>query len=249
MKNERRQQWDVKEFAKTQAPSIVRSNIQMNQDVSRVRVLDMPIYMPDQGYMPARITEPFDWIIMAAMENELKYGNPSSRDMYVYITIDQKRVKAGTTGRRAGAHSDGYVETDNEQVDIIAENADIIAKQAGPITHTYVWYDCLPTEFFKVPFPLGDRSDKGSLRTFDDIADSCSSDQIVTYPEQSLLFLTPYVVHRCAVADKTCYRTFVKISVSDKLFRRKGNTHNPLFDYAWDMSKRSPHKRNTPWVI
>ena len=243
-----RQLWDVSEFAKVQIPVRIEHDLHLSGNPEGVRVLDMPIHIPREGFaIPDEISS-FMPIINSVIEHERGY-HPLLDSMYMYITVDQKVVLRGRTGRRAGAHSDGYVETSDRQVDIVTENAHLVAKETGPITHTYIWYDCLPTEFFRAKFPLMDPSDRGSLKTFDEIADFCTPDMVVTYPCRDLLFLTPYVVHRCAVADKNYYRTFVKISVSDRRFTRRGNTENPIFDYDWVMSKRSPSERNTPWGL
>ena len=40
-------------------------------------------------------------------------------------------------------------------------------------------------------------------------------------------------------------RTFIKVSFSDQKYNLKGNTHNYLFDYEWDMIDRSV-SRNDP---
>ena len=107
--------------------------------------------------------------------------------------------------------------------------------------------DVLPTEFFCVPFPLKDDVDcDESLEIFDKIADD-NVDSIITYPEYSVLKLDPYVVHRCAVSKKTQNRTFVKISISKKIFGRVGNTKNTGFDYSWPLGERNKDTRNHPW--
>ena len=239
--------WDVGEFARKNLPSVVAHGILPLGDPKGVRVLDMPIKMPGTAFRLPDQIEPFRLMVDAVADHESRFASPPLDALHVYITVDQKTVKQGATGRRAGAHSDGYIDDGDRQIDIIAENASLIARETGVVTHTYIWYDRLPTEFFTLPFPLEDPSDDGSLGTFDEIADSAEPGEILTYPERALLHLTPYVVHRCAVADRDVYRTFVKMSVSDRKFTREGNTRNPLFDYDWKMDKRSPAKRNTPW--
>ena len=67
------------------------------------------------------------------------------------------------------------------------------------------------------------------------------------YPIHTLLRLDPYVVHRASVAETDTYRTFVKVSVSNKKYARMGNTHNDLFDYDWTMKERNNNERNHPW--
>src|SRR5690606_1180948 len=143
-----------------------------------------------------------------------------------YITIDQKLVAAGKTGRRAGAHSDAYIENNStgEQIDITRENTKYIAKETGQVSHTYIIYDMFPTEFYNAKFPLIDSTCDSSLSTFNDIAKTAP---IITYPNYTLLKLDPYVVHAASTASHTARRTFVKISISRKQYARGGNTINP----------------------
>ena len=242
-----RNRWNINEFSNINLPEIVATNVEIGKSYYGIRVLDLPIHIPGQGFAVPSEIQHFNSIIESVFEWEKKFS-PDIYKMYVYITIDQKWVDKGTTGRRPGAHADGYIATDTEQIDIISQNAKIIAKEKSLITHTYVWYDCIPTEFFTVPFPLTDTTDEGSLETFDEIADSCSPNQIRVYDNKSILFLTPYVIHRSAIALSGLFRTFVKVSVSDQQFRRKGNSKNPSFVYNWDMEMRCPSERNTPWI-
>ena len=243
----KRETWNIENFSKINLPQIIEEDVDLVWHSKDVRVLDMPIQFPGKPLsLPSEIV-PFIDIIDAVFQNELNYF-PIINNLYIYITIDQKQVKKGNTGRRAGAHADGYIDTETSQIDIISENVEIIRKEKSLITHTYIWHDCLPTEFFLKSFPLTDSTDEGSLRTFDEIADNCSKSEIITLDNKSLIFLTPYIIHRSAVAKEDTYRTFVKVSVSDKQFRRKGNTKNPLFNYDWKMEKRTPAERNTPWI-
>lgn len=243
-----RQQWDIKEFDRVHLPRIIAEEVYPLGYDEDVRVLDMPIHIPGQGFALTPEIMPFMPIILAALSNEMCYS-PTIDNMYVYVTIDQKYVLAGSTARRAGAHSDGYLISDDSQIDVVTDNAHIVAAEKSVGCHTYVWHDAIPTEFFTVPFPLINTSDSDSLRTFDEIANSCASDQIMTFDNYAVLMLTPYVVHRCAIVPRNRHRSFVKISVSDKQFRRAGNTHNPMLKYDWTMDKRSPSERNTPWSV
>ena len=204
----------------------------------------MPIHIPGQGLRLPQETWKFGRVIhMVLGEENAEYGDIG--DLYVYLTIDQKHMKKGNTGRRPGAHADAYISSEESQIDIVPENSDLISKETGIITHTYIWYDSIPTEFFKCSFPLVDTSDAGSMRSFDDKI-SRTGIRPTVYPPGCVLRMTPYVVHRCAIAHGDTDRTFLKISVSDKRYAREGNTINPLFEYDWEMTKRGPD-RNTPW--
>ena len=240
----KRKLWDINEFNKVNLPDVVGTINQYPFSVfNGTRILDMPVFMPDQGWrIPSNIINFLEPVVMAA-NFEHRYGR-FEEEHYVYVTIDQKVVKAGKTARRSGAHSDAYIESKGAQVDLTLETSDAIQEQAGEVSHTYILYDCVPTEFFDVAFPLVDTSHDGSLKTFDEIANSV---QAVTYPAYTMLKLDPFVVHRCAINTAEQPRTFMKVSFSKKKYARIGNTINPLFNYNWEMTMRSPDKRNDPW--
>lgn len=240
----KRKKWNLEEFNKINLPEIIESNINREKfsKNNNIRVLDLPIYMEGQGWSIPDYLEQFKEVINIVFENEKKY---ELKDYYVYITVDQKIVKKGFTGRRAGAHSDAYIENANdEQVDVVYENSDIIKKEIGAVSHTYIIYDTLPTEFFNAKFPLIKSDCEHSLKTFNDIADNS---EIIIYPNYSILKLDPYVVHRSSLSMNHEQRTFVKISFSKKRYSRKGNTINKEFDYNWDFKKREKDERNHPW--
>ena len=225
-----RRSWDMRHFGQVNLPIILgqltgTAQFSAQQDM---RVLDMPIYMPAQGWrIPPNLAQFKELIdLVMAYENMLR---PTLADAYVYITIDQKHLTAGQTGRRAGCHSDGFV-----------------PHGAGPVCHTYMVTDCMPEEFFACPFPLITADNAhNAMQTFDMIA---NRHQPLTHAPYTVLKLDPYVVHRAAVAPRDCYRTFVKISVSTKQYNRAGNTHNALFDYNWQMVNRSATQRNHPSI-
>ena len=240
----KRKCWDTKYFNQVNLPDVVgRVNPEVFSKFNGIRVLDMPIYMPGQGWKIPPFLHQFYQTISLATKFERRYGD-FEKDHYVYVTVDQKTVEQGKTGRRPGAHSDAYIETKGAQVDLTLDTAGVIAQEQGEVSHTYIVYDKFPTEFFKVPFPIVDTSCEGSLKTFDEIADA---NEPVTYPPFLLLRLDPYVVHRCSIVPTTAQRTFVKVSISRKKYARCGNTINPHFTYSWEMRARSPHERNHPW--
>lgn len=239
-----RKKWNVNEFNQINLPEVIGSvNPKFGKfdSMNLVRVLDLPIYMPDQGWcIPDRISQ-FKEVIDLAVQSEQRFGFES--DHFVYVTIDQKIVKAGKTGRRAGAHSDAFLETENKVVDIDEKSAPLLANESGTVSHTYVIYDRTPTEFFLSKFKLADASCEGSLRTFDEIAETSD---IVRFSNFTLLRLDPFVVHRSGVSNETGPRTFMKVSVSTKKYARIGNSINELFDYDWVMTPRGD-TRNHPW--
>lgn len=244
-----RKHWDIREFNKVNMPVVVGHVSKYPFDRFKgIRVLDLPIYMPDQGWaIPNEILNQFLETILLACGHEGLYGNRSFLfDHYVYITIDQKIVTAGNTGRRAGAHSDAYIEDidSGKQIDLTLENSDLIKREVGEVSHTYIIYDKFPTHFYDAAFPIEDTNCDSVLKTFDDIA---ATAPVVTFPAYTLLKLDPYVVHGASVATETTERTFVKISISKKRYAREGNTHNDAFSYNWTLGPRDKDHRNHPW--
>lgn len=237
-----RRLWNVNEFDKVNLPEILgKVDANTFSEFNGVRILDMPIYMPGQGWKIPDDVSQFLEPIAIAVESERRFG--FEKDHFVYVTIDQKIVQEGKTGRRAGAHSDAYIEVSGQQIDIKAEESEAIAQEQGEVSHTYVLYDKFATEFFDVPFPLTDATCKGSMKTFDEIANAAAP---ITYDPFTVLRMDAFVVHRCSVCSETTERTFMKISFSKKKYSREGNTINPEFTYDWDMTTRSP-ERNHPW--
>lgn len=241
-----RKNWNIEEFDQINLPEVIG---QVNESFAKfnpsnpTRVLDMPIFMPDQGWkVPASLSQ-FKEVIDLAVESERRFGD-FERDHFVYVTIDQKIVQAGNTGRRAGAHSDAFIEQKGIQLDVTEKTSVLVSEEVGPVSHTYVVHSNTPTEFFNAKFKLRDCSCAGSLRTFDEIADQS---EIIQYPNFTLLRLDPFVVHRSGIAKITKPRTFMKVSFSTKKYARIGNTVNRDFEYDWLMTPRG-ETRNHPWV-
>ena len=140
---------------------------------------------------------------------------------YVYLTAKRLYVTPQCRGNRPGWHSDGF----------------------GSDDVNYVWSDAHPTEFCEQPFDLSDDHAE-SLRQMEQQA---RPENIRTYPNGTLLRLTPSVIHRVSEQPFEGWRTFVKISVSKHRYDLEGNAHNYLFDYDWPMRPREL-VRNHPFA-
>ena len=212
------------------------NTIQKLSDLPTIHsVLDFPIYMPDQGWkIPVWIEHHFGSIIDQVRKHENQYED--FEDRYVYITVDQRWLTPNTHHRRPGFHSDGF-----------ALNLAEAVKNQEVVDHTYIVSDVLPTEFIFGGFPLQSfHTDEEALEVFE--SESINR-PIGTFPCSTLLMLTPYVIHRTPFYNgiEPIRRTFIKISVSKRQFRRQGNTHNDLFHYDWVMLPRHQQKRNHPY--
>lgn len=131
---------------------------------------------------------------------------------YIYLTVKHLYVTPNNMGNRPGWHSDGF----------------------GTDDINYIWCDKYPTEFCIQDFSISEDCET-SLKEMESQA---LEKNIVTYPENTLLRLDKYNVHRTPVVGEG-YRTFVKISVSKDRYNLQGNAHNYLFDYDWEMVVRS----------
>lgn len=193
------------------------------------RFLDLPIYMPDQGWrIPPELAQ-FKEVIQMAVEHERLCRPDFEKDHYVYITVDQGQVKPNKSQRRSGWHSDSY-----RRVDTSKYNANILTD------HVYVIYDSCPTFFIEGPTPLGiiDPQNIGQVLTaFNDYGNRQAP---VIYPNHTLLRLDPYCIHDAGqnTGSKTIERTFVKVSFSTIKYCHLGNAFNYLFRYNWPMVPR-----------
>lgn len=136
----------------------------------------------------------------------------ADRFHYVYLTVKHLYVTPSNMGNRPGWHSDGF----------------------GTDDINYIWCDKYPTEFCIQEFNITEDCET-SLKEMEEQARVLN---VKTYGENTLLRLDKYNIHRTPVIGEG-YRTFVKISISKNRYNLKGNAHNYLFDYDWDMVVRS----------
>lgn len=144
---------------------------------------------------------------------------PVSCDDYLYITAKHMFLPSGGISNRPGWHCDGF----------------------GTEDTNWLWSDCVPTEFCVQPFTLSDDDAQSMV----EMQRQAKDENIVTYPAGTLLGLDASVVHRPAISDTDCFRTFAKLSVSRDRYALEGNAHNYLFDYDWPLQERQV-ARNTP---
>lgn len=222
------QVWDVNYAWRERSPWVVnhwKEPLPLNQsDVVLPSVVDLPIKMPGSGEY--RLPREF-----ACLEKLLRYLssiehqiNPRvNQDYHAYLTVDTREVKAGTTQRSPGAHVDGF------QGDRIQPKV--------PVDHSFLLSTGLPTLFHQQPFEVSSLDPRHD-DFFLEFQRQLDPRKTRTYPDQTILFIDPYVVHSAAVASVDCQRTFVRLSFSVRQFDRLGNGINPLFDYHWKMVSR-----------
>ncbi len=236
------QAWDIREFDKPHLPVLIgeledKDSFSRYDEQNRIRVLDIAIHIPGQGWAIPRELAQFKEAIQRAVEAE-RLVNPDFENRFVHITVDQKIVDPDKPGRRLGLHADaGLTDDEGDQIDVTAQNRKYITKKTGRSDHAYIVHDTLPTEFYEGPFSLINSS---SESTFEDMIRGQSPK---TYANHTLLRLDAYDVHT-AVLNKTgkpVQRTFFKIQFTEKLLDRPANTQNPNFDYdlAREVTVRS----------
>lgn len=155
------------------------------------------------------------WPIIDAVLRDGKVGD----DNYVYLTAKHLYVTPDNMGNRPGWHSDGF----------------------GTDDLNYIWCDAAPTEFCVQPFTLSD----DCALSMHEMEQQANEKNVIVYPVKTLLKLDSGVIHRVAAGGIAGYRTFVKISISKDQYNLKGNAHNYLFDYEWEMHERQA-TRNHP---
>jgi len=234
--------WDVGQFTKPHLPAVI-GELKDKEGFSAqrgLRVLDMALRMPDQGWkIPIEFAQ-FSEALRMATEHERSINPEFDDQYYVYITIDQKLVLPNKSQRRHGYHSDAFVTGETNDI----ENDDIVLAD-----NTYVMADKIPTEFQPGPFPFQeagiDPEDCAAVLKFFD--DQSKGKQPITFPPHALLRMTPYDIHTPGFndTDEAIKRTFIKIQFSKQRYNLVGNTINPNFNYeGWTWVPRDPNVRN-----
>ncbi|MFV9549648.1 hypothetical protein [Algibacter sp. PT7-4] len=148
-----------------------------------------------------------------------EFGLDRFVNSYVYLTAKRMYQVGGCSFNRKGYHSDGFLTDDIN----------------------YVWCDKNPTVFNYSPFNLT-LDDAVSMNEMEEQA---NEEAIEIYPENSLLRLDQYNIHKVSENKGLVLRTFVKVSFSADKYDLKGNSKNYLLDYDWEMRDRDI-ERNIP---
>ena len=138
---------------------------------------------------------------------------------YVYLTAKKMYQSDGCSFNRKGYHSDGFLTDDIN----------------------YIWCDKNPTVFNLTNFNLT-LDDTESMEEMEAQADDL---KVLSHPENSLLRLDQYNIHKVSESKEMVLRTFIKVSFSLDKYDLKGNSKNELLDYNWTMRDRDT-ERNIP---
>jgi hypothetical protein len=148
-----------------------------------------------------------------------EYGLNRFVTSYIYLTAKKMYQVNNCSFNRKGYHSDGFLTEDIN----------------------YIWSDKNPTVFNYSSFKLT-QEDTISLYEMDKQANKKT---IKIYPENSLLRLDQFNIHKVNENKELVLRTFVKVSFSSDKYDLKGNSKNYLLDYNWKTRDRGL-ERNIP---
>lgn len=186
-------------------------------EIFGINLLYMPIQMPHTGMLLPEGLEILEPIIYRVSRIE-SFG---ILNKYVYLSYESSYVKAGTTQKRPGYHTDGFLTNDIN----------------------YLWHSNTPTIFNESKFKIK-KNHRIAMEQFEKQAKEKHEFQM---PNRHLLRLDQFVVHKTAIAKVDGIRTFIKVSISNDKYNLKGNTHNPRFNYDWKMYDRQL-VRNHPQI-
>jgi hypothetical protein len=150
------------------------------------------------------------------------YGLDNYMASYVYLTAKYMYQTPECSFNRTGYHSDGFMTDDIN----------------------YIWCDKNPTVFNSSDFDLP-MDDQLSLIK---MKQQAKIENEITYPENYLLRLDQFNIHKVADIQHPGMRTFLKVSFSKDKYDLVGNSHNYSLDYNWEMKQRS-QSRNIPQSI
>lgn len=154
-----------------------------------------------------------------------EFGYTEYKKHYIYLTAKRLYVSDGNNLNREGWHSDGF----------------------GTKDINYVWCDSVPTMYIEQSLTNVPSQCDLALQLFDKIGfERFSEKNHKTVEVNTLYRLDETVIHSTSYyVGEPRIRTFVKVSFSKDKYNLKGNSHNYLFRYKWDMKDREP-QRNHP---
>lgn len=162
----------------------------------------------------------FDTILgVASCDFIADYGLNRYVNGYVYLTAKHLWQGPNTPFNRPGYHCDGFMTNDVN----------------------YVWSNKSSTVFNFSRFQLT-QDDEVSTNEMERQAEPRLE---YSFPNNALLRLDQFCVHKVREPDHMMLRSFLKISFSPDRYDLVGNAHNYLLDYDWPMRERAS-VRNIP---
>ena len=182
----------------------------------------LPIKLPEQGFaIPKNLS--WTWPLVFRAFNDWVNTDSTSisdaEDSYIYLTVKRLWVNGNNVGNRTGWHIDGFMTEDVN----------------------YIWFNGAGTVVMDGVADIDEDHEKSMLQM------GALSDKLrrVHAENNMLIKLTNQDIHSPPFYVHSHLRTFVKVSISKHKYNLKGNAHNYLLDYKWDMKDREI-SRNHP---
>lgn len=148
-----------------------------------------------------------------------EFGLDKYVSSFAYLSAKFQFQPKGCSYNRMGWHCDGFLTDDIN----------------------YIWSDSYPTIFNNSIFNLT-QDDKLSMLQMEEQA---LPENNFTFPENTLVRLNQFNIHKVADVEKDGMRAFLKLSFSKDKYDLIGNSHNYLLGYEWEMKERKT-ERNIP---
>jgi len=209
---------------------------------TNAQIFDMPVYMPEQGWKIPMELSPYQHVFAKMVAAE-SLGNSSIADCNAYVTIDSGVVFPNGYARRGGLHVDGFLTKANARGGkdgiVWGDNTYIVSDSAE-----------LQTEFYPGPFDLSHVNcddPQSVLKAFEAQGRHMSYMQSAPYDIVRLTTNNVHAVHP-NLTHEYLQRCFLKMTFSERLFNRGGNTINPNLNYRFTYVPRASG-RNTQNLI
>lgn len=186
------------------------------------RVLLMPIIHGDRTSLPDELAA------YGPLVEDFAKAAPAYHGQVVYLTIDEKFVRAGQTHRRRGLHVDGFYLTEEGGrrsgtwgggggawggASVLGDGGTGLLT-VSDVAGCRAWGQ----EFAGVPAPEGD---------CEHFRPQCRLDRQETLAPGGIYWLGPLCVHESLPMEKDTRRTFVRLSLPSKAEWYEGCTPNP----------------------
>lgn len=221
----KRTPWNTNDLNRVNRPIIVGEVHTAKQraafsDPMQYQVFDMLLYVPGEGWkIPAEFA-PLTPILAKIVAAE-SLANPDIERCYAYLTRDWSHVFPDMYARREGLHVDGFLTQANASQDY-----------RGIIwgDHTYIISDAqdLQTELYSGPFDLYGvnlNNARAVMQAFEDQGSKQGYSQARPYQIIRLTTNNVHAVHP-NLTNNIIARAFMKVTFSNRLFNRSGNTVN-----------------------
>jgi hypothetical protein len=141
------------------------------------------------------------------------------RSRYIYVTVDSRPFKKGTTQRNPGWHTDGL------------QGEEVAVKQNG--CYHFLWTNKIPFKISTQGFDLsGINVSKHNV--FDSLALQVYEDSVETTQAEHLYLVNCYQMHTAVPAQEDLEdRLFVRVSFSELTYTSASMSLNPEIEYPF----------------